>query len=274
VNIFYVDGKYAPSSEATIPVTDLALLRGLGAFELLRTFGGNPFGLTEHLERLKTSAERIGVALRWTLDDIAAIVMETLSRNHEAESNIRIIVTGGSSSDFMTPEGNSRLIVMVTPLPSQPEWWYSQGVAVITLETDRAMTRAKSINYAQASVAVTRAREQHAVEAVYVDSTGMVREGTTSNVFMFKNSTLVTPGEGVLKGITRQMVLNLASSRYAVMIRDIPLNDFLCADEVFITGTNKGIVPVVKINETVVGDGLPGPCTRSLMDMMETHVHS
>ncbi|MFZ3047089.1 MAG: aminotransferase class IV, partial [Desulfatirhabdiaceae bacterium] len=253
MNIYYVDGQYLPSNEAMIPVTDLALLRGLGAFELLRTLKGKPFGLNAHLDRLKASADRIGIPLTWTLKEIAGIVMETLRRNLETESNIRIIVTGGSSTDFMTPQGNPRLIVMVTPLPSQPEWWYTQGIAVITMQTDRAMTGAKSINYVQASMALRQAREQQAVEAIYVDLTGMVREGTTSNVFMFQDGSLITPGEGILKGITRQVVLNLASSRYSVIIRDIPLNDFLGADEVFITGTNKGIVPVVKINETCVG---------------------
>lgn len=272
MNIYYVDGQYLPSNEAMIPVTDLALLRGLGAFELLRTLKGKPFGLNAHLERLKASADRIGIPLTWTLEEISGIVMETLRRNLETESNIRIIVTGGSSTDFMTPQGNPRLIVMVTPLPSQPEWWYTQGIAVITVQTDRTMTGAKSINYVQASMALRQAREHQAVEAIYVDSTGMVREGTTSNVFMFQDGSLITPGEGILKGITRQVVLNLASSRYAVIIRDIPLKDFLGADEVFITGTNKGIVPVVKINETRVGGGLPGHHTRSLMHLLEVHV--
>ena len=271
MNTYYVDGEFRPENEATIPVTDLALLRGLGAFELLRTQNGKPFGLKEHLARLQASVDRIGIGLPMPLERISDIVGETLRRNQaDGESNIRIIVTGGSSPDFLTPQGKPRLIVLVSNLPVQPEWWYTKGISIITVEVERAMTGAKSINYVDAAIAIRQAKEQGAVEAVYVDSGGLVREGTTSNVFIFIGDTLITPGEKILKGITRKIVLDLAAPLYPVEIRDIPLDMFSVAEEVFITGTNKGIVPVVTINGKPVSDGLPGHRTRQLMQRMKS----
>ncbi|MCX5882179.1 MAG: aminotransferase class IV, partial [Deltaproteobacteria bacterium] len=95
MDIYYVDGKFVPSNEAVIPVTDLAILRGLGAFDFMRTYAGKPFCLRAHLERLEASTRKIGLQFPWTMDALTQLVMETLSRNSHKESNVRIIITGG-----------------------------------------------------------------------------------------------------------------------------------------------------------------------------------
>jgi branched-chain amino acid aminotransferase len=272
--IYYIDGEYLPAERAVIPVDDLALLRGLGAFELLRTHKGQPLFLEDHLARLEQSMHKIGLVPPYPRADLVAIVGESLRRNRHKESNIRIIVTGGSSPDFMTPQGRPRLLVLVTELPELPAAWYTDGIKVITVTNERSIPGAKSTNYLAATVAMRTARSQGAVEAIYTDRDGLAFEGTTSNLFCIAAGRLVTPGRGILDGITRKVILEVAAPLVSVDIRDLPLEELLAADEAFITGTNKGLVPVVQVNETRIGDGRPGPHTRAIMAALEIAIET
>jgi branched-chain amino acid aminotransferase len=267
MDIYYVDGEYVAADEASIPVDDLAVLRGYGVFDFLRTYGGKPFFLKEHLERLARSASLIGLDCSWTLDELVDIVMETLRQNQHDESNIRIVLTGGSSDDFITPQGRSRLIIMVTPLFKTPPWWYTNGVKIITVSPERYIPDAKSINYIPAAIALKKASRQNAVEAVYVDRDGSVLEGTTTNLFTFIDDKLVTPSTGILAGITRQVILMITDGIYDTEIRVIKMDRLLQASEVFLTASNKEIVPVIQVNDTLIGNGRPGQRTRHLMDI-------
>ena len=271
---YYVDGQFVPASEAVIPVDDLAIMRGFGVFDLLRTLNGKPLFLEEHITRLQTSARQIGMDLPWNSQKLIDIVTQTLQRNSFEESNIRIVVTGGSSPDFITPQGKPRLLVLVTRAPELPQWWYTEGVKIITFFSERSIPGAKSIDYVTATIALKQARDQNAIEAVYVDHNGYAREGTTSNLFAFYADTLVTPGKGILSGITRQAVLDLAVKMFRVDLRDLRLNDLLAADEVFITGTNKMIVPVVRVNDTTIDHGRPGKNTQKLMGALNERIDS
>jgi branched-chain amino acid aminotransferase len=271
-NIYYVDGAFVPSTEAVIPVDDLALLRGYGVFDLLRTFRGTPLFLDAHIDRLVQSAEKIGLRIPWSKKELARIVIDTLGRNpHHEESNIRIVATGGSSPDFMTPQGRPRLIILVTPRPILPESWYEEGVKVITVNTRRRIPGAKSLDYLPATMALQRAKEKGAVEALYVGRNGTVSECTTSNLFAFFGDRLVTPGKGILSGITRKVTLDVARNHFPVDIRSLSIEELLTADEVFITGTNKGMVPVIQVDDTPIASGAPGTRTRRLMAMLESH---
>jgi branched-chain amino acid aminotransferase len=271
MNIYYVDGKYVPADQAMIPVDDLAILRGIGVFDLLRTYNGKPLFLKEHVARLRHSAQQINLDMPWSHDEICHIAQETLSRNQLEEANIRLIVTGGSSPDFITPAGEPRLIVLVTPLPKLPLWWYQDGVKVITMRAERHIPGAKSIDYLPAAMALRQAQAHKAIEAIYLDRHGNALEGATSNIFAFSHDKLVTPGRGILSGITRKAVLEVAQGLYSIEIRDLPKEELFEAQEVFLTGTNKGLVPVVQIDETIIGDGRPGPRTRTIMDALEAH---
>lgn len=277
MDIYYVDGEFVSADRAVIPVDDLAVLRGLGAFELLRTYSGHPFALAEHFERLQHSVEKMGLLLPWTTEELIRIVLETLQRNQanaHTESNIRIIVTGGSSDDFMTHQGRPRLLVLVSQMPRQPEEWYADGVKIISMQNRRILPGAKSINYLSATIALKKAHAQGAVESVYLDRDGLVYECTTSNIFMFSGSTLVTPGRRILSGITRGFILALALDLFQVDVRDLPLEELIRADEVFITGTNKGVVPVVQVDDRQIGNGRPGPLTRELMQTLSERAAS
>ncbi len=268
MGIYYIDGEFVPADEAVIPVNDLAVLRGYGVFDFLRTYEGKPFFLKEHIERLKQSARQIDLDFPWSYSKLAAVVMQTLNQNNYSEANIRIVVTGGASPDFITPQGKPRLLVLVTPAQKLPVWWYENGVKIITTFAERFIPGAKSINYIPATIALKKARKQNAVEAIYIDRDGFVQEGTTSNIFAFIGDKLVTPGREILAGITRHVVLTLTEDIFDTEIRDIKKDELLKADEVFITGTNKGLVPVVQVDDTIIGDGKPGVRTRQVMETL------
>lgn len=272
MRIVYVDGKFLPWEEAVIPVDDLAILRGYAVCDIMRTFEGRPYFIGDHIQRLFLSAEKINITLPWDKSFVRDIVFRVLDKNRgTGEVNIRIIVTGGSSPDFFTPSGPPRLIVMATPIPSLPAWWYDKGVKIITHSGERSNPEAKVTDYTPAALAMKKAKARGAVEAVYVNADNLALEATTSNLFAVINGTLVTADQGVLKGITRKAVLELAAPLMPVAEQPLPLPELLGAQEVFITGTNKGIVPVVQIDDTGIGKGSPGPWTRRLIQALKDH---
>lgn len=271
MNTYYVDGKFVDADQAVIPVDDLAVLRGVGACDLMRTYKGKPYFLREHVERLKRSAMKINLNIQWSCDEIEQIILETLNHNLPIdEANIRVIITGGSSSDFITPE-KPRLIVLITAIPPIPAVWYEKGVKVITVHSQRDVPEAKTLSYIPATIALKKAKSQNAIEALYMDEDGFVTEGTTSNLFAFIDGELVTADQKVLKGVTRKVILSITEEIFKVKFETLHIDQLLKADEVFITGTNKGLVPVVQIDETVIGSGTPGRNTRIVIDALESH---
>ncbi|NDY72517.1 branched-chain amino acid aminotransferase [Desulfobacter hydrogenophilus] len=266
----YVDGKFLPWDKAMIPVDDLAVLRGYAVCDIIRTIGGKPYCLDAHIDRLLSSATKIGLTPAWTKQEIKELVLKVIEKNtHMDEANIRILVTGGSSPDFFSPADNPRLIILATDIPALPAQWYTKGVKVITFFQQRVLPDAKATNYIPAVLALKKAKAQGAVEALYMTRDNMVLEGTTSNLFALVDGTLVTPENGVLKGITRKTVLALGEKLFPVSEQDLSLDTLLSASELFITGTNKGIVPVIQVNDHVIGTGLPGPGTRALIEAMK-----
>jgi len=154
---------------------------------------------------------------------------------------------------------------MVAPLSQYPATWYADGAKVITVLYTRAIPGAKSIDYIRAIMVLAEGRQKGAIEAVYLDAGGFVREGTTSNLFAFIDGKLTTPGTGILHGITRQKVLDLAEKTYPIDIREIHRSELAKADEVFITSSNRLIVPIARVDEDVIGTGRPGERTRAVM---------
>jgi len=264
-NVYYVDGTFVRDSEAVFPINDLGLLRGYGCFDFMRTYNGKVIFIRDHVQRLFRSAMQIGIELPVSESELIQLVQDTLTRNPPVESSIRILVTGGSSPDFITPQGRPRMAIMVSTLSAYPPAWYQEGAKIITVPHTRAIPGAKSIDYIRAMLVLAEARQKGAIEAVYVDPENRVREGTTSNIFAFIGDRLVTPGTGILNGITRQKVLGLAEGRYPVDIRDLRRDELIQAEEVFITSSNRLIVPIAQVDDERIGGGRPGERTRAVM---------
>jgi branched-chain amino acid aminotransferase len=274
MNIYYVDGSYLTEDRAVLSVTDLGLLRGYGVFDFLRTYNRRPFHLKDHVARLARSAGLIDLPLPCSESEIMDIAMKTLERNnHLSEANIRLVVTGGESEDSITPAERTRLLIMVTGLHTCPEQWYRDGAAVITTQDERYLPQAKSTNYLPAIRALTRARRQGAMESIYIDRNGRLLEGTTTNYFAFIDGTLTTPGDSILPGITRQVVLQLADGQFPVSIRDIHREEIERMEEVFITASNKEVVPIVRMDGRTISDGRPGERTRRIMAAFAEYTH-
>ncbi len=269
--ICYLNGQYVALDQACLPVNDLGIVRGYGVFDFLRTYKGVPFKLREHVQRLQNSAKLIGLSLPWSTEEIEAIAQDTLSKNNLPEANIRIVVTGGSSTDFITPLGQPSLMVMVTPVSEYPSEYYRQGIKVITVQIERSIPTAKSLNYISAIGALQQAKLINAVEALYINQQGHVLEGTTTNFFVFRGSQLITPKENVLNGITRNVVLELAENRFEIVEQPIYLSELSSCDEAFITATNKEIMPVVQVDELPISKGKSGENTQLLMHLFQKY---
>lgn len=266
MDIYYIDGDFVDDDKASISVKDIAVLRGFGVFDFLITYNKRPFKLQAHVARLENSARNIGLSIHHTNAEICSIVEETVRRNaHHDESNVRIVCTGGISSDGVTPEGNGKLMVMVTPKHVLPEWWYTRGAKIITVDIERFLPDAKSTSYLSAVYALQLANKADAIEAVYIDRNQRVLEGTTSNFFFFKGGKLITAGKDILPGITRDVILELVKGRFEVEIRDIDRSELADMNEAFITASNKEVVPVIQVDDLIVNGGKPGEKTKEIM---------
>jgi branched-chain amino acid aminotransferase len=271
---YYVNGAFVPVKQAALPLNDLGIVRGYGVFDLLRTYGKSPFRLRDHIHRLESSASQIALHLPWSTEQLEDIVLQTYERNPVPDASIRIVVTGGSSDNFMTPRGNPSLVVMVHPVAPNPASYYTDGCKAISTLIERTMATVKSLNYIGAIVAMEEAAKTGAVEAIYLDAHDRLTEGTRANLFAVRGNLLITPREGVLKGITRQVVLEVATDKYQIVEGPIHYQDLGALDETFITSTTKELLPIVQIDDQVIGNGKPGPVTKRLSELFQEHVRS
>lgn len=265
--VYYVDGAFVAQEAAVLPVGDLAILRGYGVFDFLRTYGGRPFHLDAHIRRLRNSARLIQLSCPWSHAELAGIVQETMKRNDYPESNVRLLITGGDSDDSITPGSKPRLLVMITPVKAFPRQWYQDGVRIITSDISRSIPGAKSIDYIRAIIALNSARAAGAVESVYVDGKGQVLEGTTSNLFAVSGGQLITPSADILPGVTRDVLLDLTAAEFKPEVRLVQKEAILAADELFLTSSNKEVLPVTSVDGVTIGSGRPGAATKRIMEL-------
>jgi branched-chain amino acid aminotransferase len=272
---WYVDGEWVHPHQASISLNDIAVLRGYSAFEALRTYDRRPFHLADHLERLYRSAAMIDLEIPRTREDIAGVVQEIIARNTYRHASVRMLVTGGESEDGVMAVGRPKLVVMISPLGERDMDRFARGYYLITTRLQREVPEAKTSNYTAAVRALKEAARRGADDALFVNEQGHVQEATRSNFFLFRGDTLVTPREEILLGITRNVVLDLARGRFPIEERPILLEELALAGEAFVTSSSKEIVPVVRIDERVIGDGRPGPRTteleRRFIEMVESN---
>jgi len=274
-----LDGRILPSAEASVSVFDRGFLYGDSVFEVFRTYGGVPFGFAEHMARLGRSAERALIPLPCSLEQFSSEVEQTIAATGNAETYVRVVLTRGVGSALgLSPSlGQKPLrVVMAMELPPMPAAMYEQGIGVITYRTERiadhtSASGAKLSNYLISVLATHEAEKAGASEAIIVDRAGQVVEGSTSNVFVFEGGVLLTPPEssGILMGITRQKVLEIARARQLPLEeRAFGAEKLESADEAFITSSIREVAPVVRVDGKRAGGGKPGPRTLELLEAL------
>ena len=271
-----IDGRLVPPEQAVVSVFDRGFLYGDSVFESLRTYGGVPFALDEHLARLERSAARVLIALPVSVASLREEISLAVASHGSAESYVRVTLTRGTGRALgLDPElaSDPLRVVLVSTLSPPPAELYDHGMAAITFRAERpsdapAVADAKIGNYLLAVLAMQAARAQGAGEALLEDANGHILEGSTSNLFAVFAGTLLTPPEtaAILPGITRAHTLRIAAELgIPVELRTPRKSELGKADEVFISSSIRELVPVVSIDGQRVGPGLPGPITRELL---------
>lgn len=271
-----LDGSIVAAEDARVSVFDRGFLYGDSVFEALRTYGGVPFALTEHLERLARSAKRALIEMPVSIQQFREEIEAALRAANNTESYLRLLLTRGRGSALGLDPSLARAplrVVLVMELSPLPVSMYEHGVGVITFRTQRVAdstpaSGAKLSNYMVAVLAMDQVHRAGAEEALVLDAKGRVVEGTTSNIFFVKNGVLVTPPEeaGILMGITREKILGLAAqSGVHVEQKFFFPNELVAADEAFISSSIREIAPVVTVDGATVGEGRPGSVTLNLL---------
>jgi branched-chain amino acid aminotransferase len=266
-----MDGERFEPEQARVSVFDRGFLFGDAIYEVIATQDGRLFQLDAHLDRLQTSGAAIGLDVPTLRPTLEAEIRDLVSECGADECYVRVMITRGTSPDFDLAGdagGEPTRIVLVKPLPPWPEHFAREGVRLKTVNPDEIVARiAPSVksNNRQANVMAHRlARAEGADDALFVDPAGNVTEGPSWNVFGAKDGEVWTPtlAGGILPGITRSTVLRLcAEEGIPLTERDVPLVEALAADELFMTSTTRGVMPVSHLDAHCPTHGSPGPLT-------------
>jgi branched-chain amino acid aminotransferase len=277
--LVYIDGEYYPKSQAKISVFDHGLLYGDGVFEGIRAYKGVVFKLREHIERLYSSAKVIMLNIPLTKEEMINAVLETLRKNNLQDAYIRLLVTRGVGDLGLDPRKCPKptVIVITDTIKLYSSEAKEKGIKALIVwvrrnPVDTVSHEVKSLNYLNSVLGKIEANIAGFDEAICLDKNGHISEGVGENLFIVKNGKLITPPSsiGLLVGITREVVIKLAEKLgYVVVERNITPTDLLTADEAFFTGTAAEITPIVQVNGRIIGEGKPGPITRSLMNEFE-----
>jgi branched-chain amino acid aminotransferase len=276
----FIDGNYYSEQDAKVSVFDHGLLYGDGIFEGIRIYHGRVFKLKEHIDRLFASAKAILLTMPMTHAELMKATVDTCRENQLKDGYIRLLVTRGIGNLGLNPNKckKASVIIIADTIQLYPKEYYDNGLQIVTVPTTRNLHSAlnpaiKSLNYLNNILAKIEANNAGCEEAIMLNAEGFVAECTGDNVFILKNSELFTPplSAGALYGITRNTVMDLArQAGLKVSEPNLTRYDVFNADECFLTGTGAEIVPVVKVDGRVIGDGKPGKITR----MLEEAYHS
>ncbi len=268
-----LNGRLLPASEARISVFDRGLLYADGLFETLRAYRGTPFAVAEHVARLRASADFLGIVVPrrpWQRDIVAL-----LRRNRLLDSDawVRITVTRGVGVHGLLPPARPQPTLIVAAGRIDPRTTRAQRtgarVALLPFARHGFLSEHKVLNYLPGVLGKVMAARHDAFEGLFVNADGCITEGTTCNVFVWRRRLLCTPPvEGILPGLTRRLVIELAAAEgVRVAERRITAGDLLDADEAFLTSSVAEVVPITVINARNIGDGTVGLLTQRLQHL-------
>jgi branched-subunit amino acid aminotransferase/4-amino-4-deoxychorismate lyase len=245
--------------EPVVHVDDEAFMRGRGAFETLRIYGGAPFRLADHLDRLEVSCARLGFAPppRAAIEELVASVVDS-----GPDAMLRVYATPGRGD-------GAQALAVVSELPADLGELRERGIGLISVEFRPAdlIGGVKSTSYALNMMAVDAAKARGADDALFVGEGRVVLEATTSNAWWRHGDALLTPSLelGILAGVTREVLRELAPSLgYDVREGVYTVDELAIADEAFTSSSVREVMPVVSLDGDPVADGTPGPAAAAL----------
>jgi len=274
----WLNGSFQPFNDTNIHLLSHTLHYGLGAFEGVRAYetdtGGAIFRLREHTERLFDAAQKINITIPYSVEELEAVQREAMIKNNLKEGYIRPIVFLGSESMGLRAKDLVSVNVAVAcwewPSYMDPEA-KKKGISIIKSPYQQYENPLYSNNkiigtYINSIMALHDALAKEADEAILLDKNGFISEGSGENLFIFKDSVLLTPKtDFCLNGITRQSVIQIAKSLdIEVQELDLTFDELTYADEAFFSGTAVEITPITTVNGTVIGNGMVGPLTEVL----------
>lgn len=278
----YINGEYFSREDAKISVYDHGLLYGDGVFEGMRIYAGKVFAVDDHLTRLYESARAIVLNIPIDLDAMRTALNQTVTKNAMDEGYVRLVVTRGGNQLGLDPFRceDPQVIIIVDKISLYPEKYYTEGLDLVTASTIRnhpaaLSPRIKSLNYLNNVLAKIEAIRAGCVEAVMLNHKGEVAECTGDNIFIVRRGRLLTPPihAGILEGITRNTVMKLARGEgIDVAEETLTRHDLFVADECFLTGSAAEVIPAVKLDGRLIGDGQVGPITKRLNAAFQRHV--
>ena len=271
----WMNGDFQPFNNTNIHLLSNTLHYGMGVFEGVRAYetkdGGAIFRLIEHTERLFTAASKINITIPFSSDELCQAQVDTMSKNKLKEGYIRPIVFLGNESMGLRSQDSLSVNVAIAcwewPSYMDPEA-KKNGISVVKSPFQQYDNPLYSNNkiigtYVNSIMAVNDAISKGAEEAILLDKNGYISEGSGENLFIVKNSKLITPTtDYCLNGITRQSVISIAKNLdYSVEEKNLSFEDLLDADEAFYSGTAVEITPISTVDGSTIGSGTIGPIT-------------
>lgn len=268
--IHMLNGKIVEEQELMISARDIGLLRGFVVFDFLVTYNNKPFMLNDHIDRLYNSAKNIKLYNPWTKLQIRKMIYQALNANNSNfDKTIKLVLTGGVSSDGFTPENKSQLLILIDEWRKSPANIYKKGICIIAHKHKRHLAESKTNNYVEALKNLGKIKKKSAFEILYYDES-QIFECSRSNIFALIDGKLQTPKSNILKGITRKVVLEKLDLQ--TIEQDFTFPELLKAEEIFITKSNDEIVPIIKIDNQIIGNGKVGKITKEVMKKFQGYI--
>jgi len=274
--VVYVNGEYVPKDQARISIFDYGFLRGDAVFDTTSAWNGRIFKLSAHLARFDLSLRAARIPCPLPLEELRGVIVETTRRCGLRAAYIQTIVTRGEPPLGVRDLAQCRpgLIVFAVPyvfiLNAEQIRAGGRGMIASTraLPVQSLDPKIKSLSRLHFDLATLQGKAAGMDVALMLDLDGHVTEGPGFNVFVVKGGELFSPPDGILMGITRQTVFELAAENQ-IPAREAQLTtyDLYAADEVFLTSTAGGIMPLVEIDGRPIGDGKPGPVSQRIHDL-------
>ena len=272
-DLAYVNGEIMPIEKAVVSIEDRGYQFGDGVYEFIASYEGHLFMLEEHLDRLERSVRELAFD-PISRADIRKAVLDLFNRSGYQRAGIYIQISRGVAprNHAITPDMPPQIIMTIRPVKEAPQALRKNGATAITVEDIRwGRCDIKTVQLLANSLAKQKSLDAGCDDAIFVSNQGIVREGTSSNLFIVSGGRLVTHPltDNILPGITRMVVINVAKNAGLDVEESFFRTDELYgADEVFLTGTVTELLPVVRIDGKTIGDGKVGQTTRRLYDLL------